>query len=296
MNEIEHSNKDTVILGYSFKVGDKNNYKEYFESLIEINGYNSIIEYDKNRDSLMGDMNISKVSNGNINENQIESLRWGGYMKSIEEFDNKYFGISPREAKRMDPQQRILLEEVYHCIEDSNIKIEDLYERKVGVYIGGTSSNNNSTYNNIDRFDGTGSSGSVVSGRISYQFGLKGPSMTIDTACSSSLVALYVCERNLKLNEIEYGIVGACNIIWPSITISFSMSGMLSKDGRCKTFDKNANGYVRGESCGVILIKNRNEQYENNKSIYLKSISVNQDGKSNGLTAPNGPCNQRCIE
>ncbi len=220
--------------------------------------------------------------------------RWGGFIEDIDQFDAHFFGISPREAARMDPQQRILLEVAWEALEDAGQVRERLAGTSAGVFIG--ISNNDYgriQFNDLDRIDayaGTGNALSIAANRISYVFDFRGPSIAIDTACSSSLVAVHQACNSLRSGESTLALAGGVNLILsPAITINFSKAGAMAPDGRCKTFDARANGYVRSEGAGVVVLKSLSLALADGDPIYavIRGSAVNQDGRSNGLMAPN---------
>jgi len=187
--------------------------------------------------------------------------RCGAFIDNVDCFDPLFFGISPREAIAMDPQQRILTEVCWEALERAGHAPNPSVAEQVGVFIGSTTSDYQLVkarlpFERIDAFFGTGSSPSVTAGRISYLFGYQGPSMAVDTACSSSLVAVHLAVRALRSGECSMALAGGVSLLLqPDNSITFSKAGMLSPDGRCKAFDASANGYVRGEGCGVVVLK-----------------------------------------
>jgi myxalamid-type polyketide synthase MxaD len=220
--------------------------------------------------------------------------RWGGFIEDVDQFDAHFFGISPREAARMDPQQRILLEVAWEALEDAGQVREKLAGTSCGVFIG--ISNNDYgriQFNDLERIDayaGTGNALSIAANRISYVFDFRGPSIAIDTACSSSLVAVHQACASLRSGESTLALAGGVNLILsPAITINFSKAGAMAPDGRCKSFDARANGYVRGEGAGVVVLKPLSHALADRDPIYavIRGSAVNQDGRSNGLMAPN---------
>ncbi|MFN8400210.1 MAG: amino acid adenylation domain-containing protein [Anaerolineales bacterium] len=228
--------------------------------------------------------------------------RWGGFLEDVDLFDTQFFGISPREATRMDPQQRLLLEVSWEALENAFISPASLAGTRTGVFVG-ISSNDYSRLQfddteKIDAYAGTGNAHSIAANRLSYFYDLRGPSMAVDTACSSSLVAAHLACQSLQNGESDLGVVGGVNLILtPELTITFSQARMLSPDGRCKTFDASADGYVRGEGCGVIILKRMSDAIRDGDNILalIRGSAVNQDGRSNGLTAPNGLAQQDVI-
>ncbi len=193
------------------------------------------------------------------------STRWGGFLERVDLFDPHFFGIFPREAGRMDPQQRLLLEVAWEALEDAGQAPQRLAGSRTGVFIGISSSDysqlqiRHGNYPfDIDAYAGTGNAHSVAANRLSYLLDLRGPSLALDTACSSSLVAMHLACQSLLSGESTLALAGGVNVIlFPGVTISFSQARMMAADGRCKTFDARADGYVRGEGCGIVVLKVR---------------------------------------
>jgi acyl transferase domain-containing protein len=225
------------------------------------------------------------------------SSRWGGFLDGIEKFDPEFFGISPREAAGMDPQQRILLEVSWEALENAGQNPDGLAGSRTGVFVGLC----NSDYflmqfeggrSSIDAYVGTGNAHSIASGRISYILGLQGPSISVDTGCSASLVAVHLACQSLRAGECRMALAGGVNLIlMPDTTIFLSKAHMLSPDGRCKSFDASADGFVRSEGCGIVVLKRLSDARADGDRILavIRGTASNQDGRSNGLTAPNGP-------
>ncbi|PSR19686.1 hypothetical protein C8255_01005 [filamentous cyanobacterium CCP3] len=232
------------------------------------------------------------------------TTRHGGFIDGIDQFDASFFGISPREAAELDPQQRLLLELSWQALEDANIAPATLVGSRTGVYVGISTSDYSQLFTRageraIGQYMGTGTAHSAAVGRVSYALGLEGPSLAIDTACSSSLVALHQARRGLLNGECELALVGGVNaILTPEATIYFSRGRFMAADGRCKTFDAAADGYVRGEGCGMVVLKRLSDAERDGDYIYsvIRGSAVNQDGASGGLTVPKGPSQQRVIE
>ncbi|MEM8831589.1 MAG: alpha/beta fold hydrolase, partial [Cyanobacteria bacterium P01_G01_bin.19] len=236
-----------------------------------------------------------------------KSDRWseasyGGFINDVDRFDPQFFGITPREAQSIDPQQRLLLEVSWAALEDAAIANRDLMGSNTGVFVGMSSSDYSQLrfhYGvDVDAYAGTGNAHSIAANRLSYLYDLKGPSMAVDTACSSSLVAIHLASQSLKTGECDRAIAGGVNLMLsPELTQTFSLAGMMAKDGRCKTFDADADGYVRGEGCGVVVLKRLTDARRDGDRILavIKGSAINQDGKSNGLTAPNGLSQQTVI-
>ncbi len=232
--------------------------------------------------------------------------RWaqgdGGYVADIDLFDAEYFGISPREAKGMDPQQRLLLEVVIEALESAGIAPGRLAGSDTGVYVGIASTDYGflsiADPDDVNAYSGTGNAHSIAANRLSYLLDLRGPSLAIDTACSSSLVALHQAVGALDRGEISTAIVAGVNLlVSPHGHVAFSQAGMLSPDARCKTFDATADGYVRGEGIGVVVLERVSTAQERGDRIQalVHGTAVNQDGRSNGLTAPSGTAQQRVV-
>jgi len=228
--------------------------------------------------------------------------RHGAYLSGVDRFDAEFFGISPREAASMDPQHRLLLEISWEALENAAIAPATLRDSQTGVFVGiGNSDYWRMVYadeERVDAYSALGNSYSVAAGRLAYFFGLHGPAMAIDTACSSSLVAVHQACRSLRAAECNLALAAGVNLILsPEPNINFSKSRMLARDGRCKTFDASADGYVRGEGCGVIVLKTLSSaKAEGNRVLaVIRGSAVNQDGRSGGLTAPNGPAQEAVI-
>ncbi|MEP6491992.1 MAG: type I polyketide synthase [bacterium] len=222
--------------------------------------------------------------------------RWGGYLDRIGEFDAEFFGISPREAGAMDPQHRLLLEVVWEALENAGIAPDSLRGSRTGVFVGICSDDYFHVsvargYASFDAYLATGSASSVASGRVSYVLGLEGPALSIDTACSSSLVAVHLAVRSLRNGECRTALASGVNaMLWPGATIAMSRSRMMAPDGRCKAFDARGDGFVRGEGCGVVVLKRLSDAVADGDRVLalIRGTATNQDGRSNGLTAPNG--------
>lgn len=231
------------------------------------------------------------------------STRWGGFLDNLDQFDPTFFGISPREAANLDPQQRLLLEVTWEALENAGHSPEKLMGSQTGVFVGISGSDYlqllvNAGQANIDAYMASGNAHSIASGRLSYFLGTTGPSLSIDTACSSSLVAIHTAVQSLRNGECDLALAGGVNVILaPETSIALSKSQMLAADGRCKTFDARADGFVRGEGCGMIVLKRLSDALQNGDRILavIRGTAVNQDGRSNGLTAPNGPSQEAVI-
>ncbi len=233
------------------------------------------------------------------------STRWGGFLKNIDFFDPHFFGISPREATVMDPQQRLLLEITWEALESAGQAPEKLAGSKTGVFVGIGGFDYSNLIINYDQhlerlnaYAGTGIAHSIAANRLSYLLDLRGPSVAMDTACSSSLVAIHLACQSLRTRQSDMALAGGVNLILsPEVTIAFSHARMMASDGRCKTFDAKADGYVRGEGCGMVVLKRLSDAVRDRDNILalLKGSSVNQDGRTAGISAPNGLAQQAVI-
>ena len=224
------------------------------------------------------------------------ATRWAGVIDALA-FDAEFFGISVEEALHMDPQQRVFLEVAYEALEQAGLTREKLRGSQTGVFAGVVNYNDGyarqmfEDLKRINAFSGPGVSNSVLVGRLAYLFDLKGPCMAIDTACSSSLVAVHQACHSLRLRECEQAIVGGVNIILgPEFSVATSRMHLMAPDGRCKPFDERANGIVRSDGCGVVILKRLSDAQRDNDPILavIHASAVNQDGKTNGMTAPSG--------
>ena len=230
------------------------------------------------------------------------NTRWGGFLPDIEAFDAPFFGISGVEAAAMDPQQRLLLEVAWETIEDAAINPQSLAGSQTGVFIGISSNDygrlQRGSAQAISAYAGVGNALSIAANRLSYLLDWHGPSLAIDTACSSALVAVHQACQSLRRGECAQALVGGVNaILSPAITVAFAQAGMMAGDGRCKTFDARADGYVRSEGVGLLLLKPLPDAIRAGDPIWavLAGTAINQDGRSNGLTAPNGLAQQAVI-
>ncbi|MCB8984309.1 MAG: SDR family NAD(P)-dependent oxidoreductase [Ardenticatenaceae bacterium] len=233
------------------------------------------------------------------------STRWAGFMDGVDQFDPQLFNISPREATTLDPQQRLLLEVSWEALEHAGLALDQLSGSATGVFTGITGNDYaqmqlaDGGINDIDTYYGSGVGHSMASGRISYVLGLQGPSVSIDTACSSSLVAIHLACQSLRSGECRLALAGGANtILVPETSVALSKFHMMAPDGRCKTFDARADGFVRGEGCGVVVLKRLSDALADGDNILavVRGTAVNQDGPSSGLTAPHGPAQEAVIK
>ena len=234
------------------------------------------------------------------------NTRWGGFVDNIDQFDPQFFGVTPREAGRMDPQQRWLLEVAWEAMEHAGLPADRLAGSNTGVYVGIGSNDYSKVpmhtasdyFASIDAYMGTGNAMSIAANRLSYAFNLKGPSLAVDTACSSSSVAIYLAVEALRRGECDAALAAGVNaILTPETTIAFSNAQMLSPHGRCRPFDAAADGYVRGEGCGVVLLKRLSDAIQDGDTplAVIRAAAINQDGRTSGISAPNSESQKACI-
>jgi acyl transferase domain-containing protein len=222
------------------------------------------------------------------------TTKWGGFIDRVDQFDAAFFGISPREAVQMAPQQRLLLEIAWEAIERAGIPPSRLRGTATGVFVGVSSFDYYERVladsHQITGYTLTGNAYSITANRLSFLLDLSGPSMAVDTACSSSLVALHLACQSIRAGESTAALVAGVHVMLsPWVTVACSKGEMMAQDGRCKTFDSRANGYVRGEGIGVVLLKPLEKALGDGDPVIavIRGTAVNQDGRSNGLTAPN---------
>ncbi|UQA57019.1 type I polyketide synthase [Polyangium aurulentum] len=217
------------------------------------------------------------------------NTRWGAFLEGVDQFDPSFFGLSRREAAAMDPQQRLLLEVCWEAFENAGLRPERVAGTQTGVFLGLCNSDYFRLLRDPPARGGTGIANSIAANRISYFFNLRGPSLVVDTACSSSLVAVDLACESLRGGGSSLAVAGGVNVILsPDLIISFSHAGMMAPDGRCKTFDARGDGYVRGEGCGVVILKRLSDALADGDNVLalIRGSATNQDGRSNGLTAP----------
>jgi acyl transferase domain-containing protein/NADPH:quinone reductase-like Zn-dependent oxidoreductase/acyl carrier protein len=267
--------------------GDANDAASFWQLLV--NGVDAVVEVPDERwnKKLFYDPEIGKPGKSHA--------RWGGFVKDIDCFDPSFFGISPREAAHMDPQQRLLLETAWEALEDGGQTLERLAGSKTAVFVGISSWEYSFAQicfrdrGVIDVYTNTGGALSIAANRISYCFDLKGPSIAVDTACSSALVAVHLACKSIWEEGCPLALAGGVNaLLLPDWYVGFSRLGMLSPDGRCHAFDAAANGFVRGEGAGTIVLKPLSRALADGDRIYavIRGSAVNQDGRTPGLTVP----------
>ncbi len=296
VDEYEFARTEPIaIIGLGLRYpGDANTPEAFWQMLRD--GVDAISDVPPDR------WNIDDFYDDDMNAPGKMTTRAGGFIRNIDQFEPQFFGISPREALSMDPQQRLLLEVAWEALENAGQSPDNLIESKTGVFVGMSTNDYGrlvaADIDNIDVYYATGNNYSVAAGRISYILGLQGPAVVVDTACSSSLVAVHLAAQSLRSGESSMAIAGGVNIILaPETNVNFSKAGMMAADDRCKTFDADADGYVRGEGCGVVILKRLSDAINDGDNILalVRGTAVNQDGRSSGLTAPNGPSQEAVI-
>ncbi|MBX9255496.1 SDR family NAD(P)-dependent oxidoreductase [Desmonostoc muscorum CCALA 125] len=285
-----------AIIGMGCRFPGSANSPEAFWKLL-VSGVDAITEVPESR------WNINKFYDPDITKPGKMRTRWGGFVDQIDEFDAQFFGIFPREASRMDPQQRLTLEVAWEALEDAGLVSERLANSKTGVFIGISTSDylniQGCDRDSINAYTSLGNVHCITANRISYILNLKGPSMTVDTACSSSLVAVHLACQSIWNGESVLAIAGGVNaMLGPEVSIGFSKASMLSPDGRCFTFDARANGYVRAEGAGIVVLKPLSQAQADGDPIYAVILSsvVNQDGKTKGIAVPNRKSQEAAIQ
>ena len=284
--------KAIAVIGMGCRFPKANNPEAFWQILAQ--GIDAISEIPQQRWDINSFYDRIPGTVGKMN------TRWGGFIEQVDLFDANFFGISPREAEKMDPQQRLALEVVWESLENAGIAPSKLNQTKTGVFFGVGNYDYSKLVNlgNINAYNGLGNSLAIIANRISYFLNLTGPSLATESACSSSLVAIHYACRSLQLRESNLCLVGGVNLMLSPIpNIMFSHAHMMSPNGKCKTFDASADGYVRGEGCGVVVLKRLEDavaQGDNIQGVIVGS-AINQDGHSNGLTAPNGLAQEEVI-
>lgn len=274
-NRSSYRDEDVAVVGMSCRIAGANNPDEFWRMLDE--GRDMISEIPSDRWDWRDYPGVS---------------RWGSFMTGIKEFDPLFFGISPAEAMYMSPEQRLMMQSVWECIEDAGYGGDSLKGTNTGIYVGSGPSSYTTMMSHlpIEAYSVTGTLSSVGPNRISYNMDWHGPSNPIDTACSSSLVAVHRAIEAIRGGHCEVAIIGGVNaLLSPDVYVSFAKSGMLCEDGRCKTFSDKANGYVRGEGVGMLMLKSLRAAQRDGDDIYavIKGAAENHGGRTTSLTAPN---------
>ncbi len=281
----ENSNEPIAVIGMSCRFPGANNPESFWQLLRE--GVDMITEVPADRWPKKAFYHPDPSVPGKA------ISYWGGFLDNVDQFDPFFFGISPIEAKHMDPQQRLLLDLAYEAFDNAGQIKENLDGSDTGVFVGISINEYSQLQFNdplqINSHSGTGSALSIAANRISYFFNFRGPSMAIDTACSSSLTAVHLACQSIRNRECRMAVAGGVNIILsPAHSIAFTKAGVLAPDGRCKTFDADANGYVRGEGGGLIVLKKLSSAIADGDPIQalILGSAMKQDGRTNGLIAP----------
>lgn len=276
-----------AVIGVACRFGGASTPEAFFQMLAE--GVDAVGEVPAER------WTIDAQDEASLDATTLRALRWGSFVNGVDLFDASFFGISPREAMGLDPQQRMLLEVTWEALERAGQVSEQLAGSQTGVFVGVSSRD----YTEIcgasgpdaqDVYSVTGNGQFFAAGRVSYTFGLQGPSLVVDTACSSSLVAVHLACQSLRNGECTMAIAGGVSLMLsPTTTRLLAKTQALSPDGRCRTFDASANGIVRGEGCGVVVLKRLSDAVRDGDPILalIRGSATNQDGRSTGLTAPN---------
>ena len=299
MASVEGLRKSTssfAIVGYAARFPGAADADEFWDVLLE--GRDAISEVPQDRWDADEFFDPEPGAPGKV------VTRRAGFVDDVTGFDAPFFGMSTREVRLMDPQHRLLLETAWRAVEHSGTAPTALENTNTGVFVGLAThdylgmASGELTYPEIEAYMAIGTSNAAAAGRISYRLGLQGPSVAVDTACSSSLVAIHQACQALQLGECDLALAGGANVLLtPATMITFSNAQMLAPDGKCKTFDAAADGYVRGEGCGVIVIKRLEDAIRDGDRIraVIRGSAINQDGASGGLTVPNGVAQQRVI-
>ncbi|MTD72405.1 type I polyketide synthase [Flavobacterium sp. LC2016-13] len=298
VQKLKENDGPIAVIGMACKLpGKVNNTEDFWQLLLDKK--NGIVDIPADR------WNIDDFYDENLSVPGKMCVRKGGFIDDIDLFDAQFFGISPIEAEALDPQQRILLQTTLQAIESAGIPTEKLKGSLSSVFIGIASPEYiqqraaTKQYHLMDVYDVTGNTPCTAAGRISYNFDLKGSNLALDTACSSSLAAIHLACNSLHNGESDLAIAGGVNLMLePNAHIIFSKMGALSPEGECRSFDANANGFVRSEGCGVVLLKRLKDAERDGDNILavIKGSALNQDGKSNGLIAPNGLAQQEVLK
>ncbi|NEP00293.1 MAG: type I polyketide synthase, partial [Symploca sp. SIO2E9] len=285
LNSLESQLEDSVaVIGIASKFPGAEDYHQFWSNLE--NGINSISEVPAQR------WKIDEFYAANSQAPNKTNSKWGGTFTGIDLFDAQFFNLSPRETEKMDPLQRISLELSWSCLEDAGYSPLDLSGKEIGVFFGACNYDTILRFNEgeINGHNGTGTWTCMIPNRISYFFNFRGPSVPVDTACSSSLVAIHQAVNSIRQKECKMALVGGIHVLCSSVTyIQMSKLGMLSPQGQCRTFDSQADGYVRGEGAGIILLKPLAKAIEDKDHIYgvIKGTAINHGGRARTLTSPN---------
>ncbi|HEY8941985.1 MAG TPA: type I polyketide synthase, partial [Cellvibrio sp.] len=294
----DEETRDIAIISMACRLPGKCDSPQAFWDFL-MRGGDGIIEVPKDR------WDAEKYFDADQNTANKMHVKRGGFIDAFDEFDPQFFGIAPVEAPHIDPQHRWLLELSHELFENAGLKTSDLKGSDTAVYIGQFMHDyeqiqlDHLAQSNITPFSATGPSMTLTANRISYSFDFTGPSVTLDTACSSSLVALDMACKAILQGDSRLALAGGVNILLrPELTISICKASMLSPDMKCKSFDASANGYVRSEGAGLVLLKRLSDALRDGDPILavIKATSVNQDGQTQGITVPNGMAQQKLLQ
>ncbi len=286
-----------AIIGIGCRFPGSANSADQFWQLLR-NGVDAIRDIPEHRSALMDVYDPDPTRPGR------SYLRRGGFMDRIDEWDAGFFGVSPREAAHIDPQHRLLLEVAWEALEDAGQSADLLAGSRTGVFIGISTDDYGDTQCDpanrhlLDTHSNSGSATSIAANRISYLYDLRGPSFTVDTACSSSLTATHLACRSMMAGECDLAIVGGVQMqINPELTIGFCKASMISPSGECRAFDASANGYVRSEGTGVVVLKRLSAALADGDDVYAVIVgsAINQDGRTNGMTVPSASAQEAML-
>ncbi|MEP7272671.1 MAG: beta-ketoacyl synthase N-terminal-like domain-containing protein, partial [Acidobacteriota bacterium] len=285
---LEEAQREPIaIVGMGCRLPGARNVADFWEMLRE--GRNGITEVPADRWDVDAFFTVDPRARGKI------ASRWGGFVDGLDRFDAQFFGISPREAPHVDPRQRLMLEVTWEALEDAGIPPSSLAGTQTGVFVAALSNDYDfiicRDYKRLTSFTGAGTANSIVANRVSYFLDLRGPSIALDTACSGSLLTIELACRSLRTGESSLAIAGGVSVnLLPRGDIFFSQAGALSPDGRCQAFDSRANGIVRSEGAGVVVLKPLSRALADHDRIYalVRGGATNHDGRSNGIMAPSG--------
>ena len=292
LNALEQANTEPIaIIGLGCRFPKSPNPQAFWQLLEQ--GMDAVIEVPKER------WDIEQYYDPNPDATGKMYTRFANFITDVDKFDPEFFRISPREAKKLDPQHRLLLEVCWESLEYAGLSPLALRGSQTGVFIGMmTNDYGQLAANPADLHTSSGNGSPLAAGRIAYTLGLHGPTLTVETACSSSLVTCHLACQSLRKQECKIALVGGVSLmLTPDISVLESRSRMNSRDGRCKTFDDSADGYGRGEGCGIIVLKRLSDAQADGDQILalIRGSAVNHDGPSSGLTVPNGLAQEALI-
>lgn len=293
---LTHLHEPIAIVGMSGRFPRSSSLDQYWDMLI--NSVDAIDEIPNNRWDIETYFDPDPSVQGKMN------TRWGGFIENVDQFDPLFFDITPKEAEQIDPQHRLFMTVTYEALEDAGETLVNIREKSVAVFAGlmtgdyGAIARGLGGEKCINAYETIGNEDSFLAGRLSYWLGIHGPSMVVSTACSSSLVSVHLACNSLRNGECEMAIAGGVNLIlFPYWHIASSQINSQAKNGRCKTFDINADGYVRGEGCGVVVLKRLSKAIADKNMIHgvIKGSAVNHGGSASSLTAPNPKAQEMVI-